>query len=81
MLVLARRVGQVLTLRHKDTGELIKLTPTRCGSGAARIGIDAAAHWNIVRDEIDEQRVPSLAERSRIQASEADVADLGRRKC
>ena len=67
MLVLSRQVGQSVRV-----GTDIVVTVVRISPNAVRLGIEAPKELNIAREEIDDGR-------SRIQVSNADVEDLGRR--
>lgn len=59
MLVLSRRIGEDIVLRHSSTGEEIVIKLTRPGPVAARIGIEAdRENWTILRGEIDEGQGP-----------------------
>jgi carbon storage regulator len=54
MLVLSRKPGQVLWI-----GDEIKVTVVRIGPNTVRLGIDAPALMNIVRDELRNIPQPS----------------------
>ena len=47
MLVLSRKVGERIVI-----GEEIRLTIVRIGAGGVRVGIEAPAHLNVVREEL-----------------------------
>lgn len=64
-LVLSRKIGQRILI-----GQDISIMPVRISENAVRFQIDAPKKINIVREELKEHA---------IQASEADVADIGRR--
>lgn len=51
MLVLSRRVGEVLTI-----GENIKITVTRIKGDKVRIGIEAPKEVRVLRGELKEKR-------------------------
>lgn len=88
MLVLTRKVGEKILV-----GDNIVITVVRVMPNAVRIGIQAPHGVNIVREELIEQTdqyievdiplddvtVPGGSGHA-IQASEPDVADLGRRR-
>lgn len=65
MLILSRKMMERILI-----GDDIAVTVVRIGPNAVRLGIEAPKAMNIAREE--------LKERS-IQASESDIADLGRR--
>lgn len=66
MLVLSRKVGERILI-----GDNVVVTVVRIGPNAVRLGIEAPKDMVIVRDEL----VPF----GKIQASDADLDDLGRR--
>lgn len=68
MLCLSRKHGESLMLENVNTGETITVQVVRHSDHACRIGIEAAMHWNIRRNEL-----PPLP----IQASNDDLNDLG----
>jgi carbon storage regulator len=65
ILILSRKAGERIKV-----GDDVVLTVVRIGPNAVRFGIDAPKEMNIVRDEL--LNLP-------IQATEADIAELGRR--
>ena len=67
MLVLSRQTGERLLI-----GDEIIITVVRISPNSVRLGIDAPAHMNVVREEIARRHVP-------IQAGPEQVCDLGRR--
>lgn len=70
MLVLSRKVGERVLV-----GDNVVVTIVRIGPNAVRVGIEAPKDMNIVRDEL----IDDPSSTHPIQASEDDVADLGRR--
>lgn len=66
MLVLSRKVSERIRI-----GDEIVLTVIRIGPNSVRFGIEAPKELNIVRDELETHR---------IQASNDDLIDLGRRR-
>lgn len=53
MLVLSRKVGERILI-----GDDIRLTIVRIGAGGVRVGIEAPAQLNVVREELKD-RAPS----------------------
>lgn len=51
MLVLARKLNEVVVLQHKVTGETITVTVTKL-FGQVRLGFNASPDWIIVRKEL-----------------------------
>lgn len=64
MLVVSRRVGESIRL-----GDDIEVMVVEIRDGKVRLGISAPADVRVLRQELFD----------RIQAGEADIADLGRR--
>ena len=64
-LVLSRKIGQRIWI-----GPDISIMPVRISENAVRFQIDAPKEINIVREELKGHT---------IQASESDIADIGRR--
>lgn len=54
MLVLSRKPGEKITLIRRSTGEKIVLTQVRIGPNTSRLGIEAADHWDIYRNELED---------------------------
>lgn len=52
MLVLSRRPNEAIQLKHKTTGEIIRVTVVRIGPNTVRIGTECGQHWNIARTEL-----------------------------
>ena len=50
MLVLSRKVGERILI-----GEEIRVTIVRIGAGGVRVGIEAPAHLNVVREELKDR--------------------------
>ena len=53
MLVLSRKVGERILI-----GEEIRVTIVRIGAGGVRVGIEAPANLNVVREELKERAAP-----------------------
>lgn len=53
MLVLSRKVGERILI-----GEEIRVTIVRIGSGGVRVGIEAPADLNVVREELKSRSQP-----------------------
>lgn len=54
MLVVGRKLKESVTLRHKTTGEIIKVCVSGTGSAqnaTVRIGFEASNDWEIIRTE------------------------------
>lgn len=51
MLVLSRKKDEQIILEHKETKE--RITITMCSADRCRLGVEAAQHWRILRDEHD----------------------------
>lgn len=54
MLVLGRKVTQVVVLRNRITGEEIRVTVVRSET-IVRLGFKASSDWLILREELDEE--------------------------
>lgn len=67
MLVLTRKIGERILI-----GDQICVTVVRISPNAVRLGIQAASDLDIVREEL-------VGTSGKIQASEADIEDIGRR--
>lgn len=78
MLVLQLSVGKGLEIRHRTTGEVIRVECVRTTDESCRIGLAATKDWEIHRDKVW-SRIEAGIPRRKIQADESDVADLGRR--
>jgi carbon storage regulator len=50
MLVLSRKVGERILI-----GDDIRLTIVRIGAGGVRVGIEAPANFNVVREELKDR--------------------------
>jgi len=56
ILVLSRKASERIILRNHATGERIVVTQVRVGPQSSRLGFEAANHWDIVREELIENR-------------------------
>jgi carbon storage regulator CsrA len=63
MLVLSRRVGEVIYLVHRETGEEIAIAVVGQNGGQTRIGIVNPTTWEVQRGE---QRYPDTAKRAQV---------------
>ena len=54
MLVLARKVGQDIVIRH--AGEIVRVKIVRAGPQGVRLGIIANKHVRVDREEVDQRR-------------------------
>ena len=79
MLGLQIKTGEGITLTHRVTGEQIRFEAARVGERTMRAGIFADDIWQILRDSINPDYMPSIQERGQIQTGRGDVADLGRK--
>jgi carbon storage regulator len=69
MLVLSRKVGERILI-----GDDIRVTIVRIGGGGVRVGIEAPASLNVVREELKQRAGP--AETPAEQASAAAPAEV-----
>jgi carbon storage regulator len=69
MLVLSRKVGERILI-----GDDIRVTIVRIGGGGVRVGIEAPASLNVVREELKQRASP--AETPAEQASAAAPAEV-----
>lgn len=80
MLVLTRATNEIVVIGDHDGNELARVMVVRILDERVRLGVEADPKYAVHRLEIWNaiQRDKRAAETHPIQASEADIADLGR---
>jgi carbon storage regulator len=68
MLVLSRKVGERILI-----GDDIRVTIVRISSGGVRVGIEAPASMNVVREELKDRTAPSESPSEPTSVAPAEV--------